>query len=208
MSMYRTLRLLALSLLYEFPPTRSWAYARLPRHRSGYQKHWTGELGKTQRATLKKRQDATLQRFFPTPRGLRRRIAVYNPGTVLDIGCGYGRFLEEMTQHFNVEGCDIAQDLLEQVRPDLQTKVFQLDIVRPPLGWVSSPSNRWDIAYAWAVFMYFIDDSESMRLAMKHADEITKKRVVVWDWKHVCNKMKAVYPSDKFEYHHIPLIMG
>lgn len=206
--MYRKLRLCALSILYEFPPTRSWAYKRLPRHRSGYQKHWINEQGKKQRDTLKERQSITLQRFFPTPEGLRRRIAAYNPNSVLDIGCGYGRFLEEMTKHFKAEGCDVAGDLLEKVRPDLRDKVFQTDIVHPPSGWVEEHRNHWDVSYAWAVFMYFIDDPESMTSAMRHADEITKKKIIIWDWKHVCDSMRQIYPSDKFEYHHIPIASG
>ena len=90
--MYRKFRLLALSILYEFPGTRLWAYKRLPRHRSGYIKHWIGEQGKKQRDTLKERQGVTLQRFFPTPSRLHRRIAVYDPKNVLDIGCWDGRF--------------------------------------------------------------------------------------------------------------------
>ena len=198
--------MLALSILYEFPPTRSWAYKRLPRHRSGYQKHWIGEYGEKQRNTLKERQSITLQRFFPTPEGLRRRIAAYDPKNVLDIGCGYGRFLEEMAKYFNVEGCDVAKDLLEKVRPDLREKVFQIDIVNPPPGWVKERRNNWDVSYAWAVFTYFVDDFENMRSAMRHVDEITKKKIIIWDWKHVCDNMKKIYPSDKFEYHHIPLI--
>lgn len=206
--MYRKLRLIALTILYQFPFTREWAYKRLPRHRSGYQKHWVGEQGKKQRDTLKERQDITLQRFFPTPEKLYRQIAAYAPQSVLDIGCGYGRFLEEMVKHFNVQGCDVASDLLEQVRPDLRDKVFQLDIVKPPTGWVEAHRNNWEVSYAWAVFMYFIDDAESMKMAMQNAEAITKEKIIIWDWKHVCDYMKSVYVSDKFEYHHIPVIMG
>jgi len=206
--MYRKFRLLALSILYTFALTRSWAYKRLPRHRSGYKKHWIDEQGKKQRDTLEERQSVTLQRFFPTPAGLRRRIAAYNPQNVLDIGCGYGRLLEEMAKHFNAEGCDVANDLLEKVRPDLREKVFQLDIVNPPPGWITEHRNNWDVSYAWAVFMYFIDDPESMASAMKHTDEITKKKIIIWDWKHVCDYMRSVYPSEKFEYHYIPVTSG
>lgn len=206
--MYRKLRLLTLSLLYRFPWTRAWAYVRLPRHRSGYQKHWVGASGKAQRDTLKERQSVTLQRFFPTPRGLRSRIAAYKPKNVLDIGCGYGRFLEEISKYFQTEGCDVAADLLEQVSPNLRDKVFRLDIVNPELGWVEAHKDRWDVSYAWAVYMYFIDDRDAMVSAMKNADAITKKKIIIWDWKHVCDYMRQSYPSDKFEYHYIPLIMG
>lgn len=206
--MYRKLRLIVLSILYEFPPTRLWAYERLPRHRSGYKKHWTNEGWKKQRDTLKERQNATLLRFFPTPKGLYKRIAPYNPRSVLDVGCGYGRFLEEMSKYFNVEGCDIANDLLEQVRPDLREKVFQMDIVNPPLGWTQKNKDNWDVSYVWAVFMYFIDDPQSTKLAMKNIEEITKKKVIVWDYKHVCDYMRNVYTSDKFEYHYMPVVMG
>ncbi len=165
-------------------------------------------MGRGQRDTLKERQSVTLQRFFPTPEGLHRQVAAYEPESVLDIGCGYGRFLEDMTKHFNIQGCDVADDLLQQVRPDLRDKVFQLDLVNPPAGWIEEHKDAWDVSYAWAVFMYFIDDKESMERAMRHADQITKKKVIVWDWKHVCDYMRQTYPSDKFEYHHIPLIMG
>lgn len=206
--MYRKSRLFLLSILYRFPLTKLWAYKRLPRHRSGYKRHWVGEQGKNQRETLRERQSVTLQRFFPTVYGLSRIVAYYNPKNVLDIGCGYGRFLEGMHGRFLIEGCDVAPDLLEKVRPDLQDKVFQLDITNPPPDWVKYHQEYWDVSYAWAVFMYFIDDQESMKAAMSNAAKITKKKVIVWDWKHVCDYMKLVYPSDKFEYHYIPLIMG
>ncbi len=206
--MYRKLRLIALSILYRIPATRAWAYARLPRHRSGYESHWLHEKGKGQRDTLEGRQSTSLQRFFPTPRALCRCLKRHEPRTVLDIGCGYGRFLEEVTKQFDAQGFDVAPDLIERVPDSLKDRVFVLDIVRPPEGWVDAHVAAWDVSYAWAVFMYFIDDTERMRAAMTNAERVTKDKVIVWDWKHVCDYMRRIHPSDRFEYHYLPVTMG
>ena len=202
--MYRKLRLSALGVLYEIPLMRRWAYKRLPRHRSGYKKHWVGEFGKQQRMTLRERQERSPQIKYPTVEELSRAVAQYAPERVLDIGCGYGRFLIPLSESFNVEGCDIAPDLLAEVPEGYH--VFELDLANPPPGWVTAHGSRWDVSYAWAVFMYFIDDREHMRAAMQVAETITAKKVLVWDWKHVCDYMRETYPSDMFEYHYIPLV--
>lgn len=204
--MYRKIRLFILSVLYEIPMTKRWAYVRLPRHRSGYKKHWIEEFGKQQRTTLQERQEQSAQMRYPTSDELIAHISKYAPQRVLDIGCGYGRFLVPVAAHFIVDGCDIAPDLLAKVPAPLS--VFVLDLVAPPEGWVAEYRDRWDVSYAWAVFMYFIDNREQMRAAMETASGITKKKILVWDWKHVCDYMRDTYPSEKFEYHYIPVVAG
>ncbi len=204
--MYKKARLFIVSILYKIPFTKQYAYRRLPRHHAGYKEYWVHQGGAHYRsATLKRDQDISAMRRYPSPEELRNRIAVYSPSNVLDVGCGYGKYLEILKPHFSVEGCDVSQELLRNVRSDLQSSVFCLDIVHPPAGWITEHRKHWDVVFSWCVMMYFIDQRAEMMHAMKHMEAIANKKVLVWEWKHVCDYMKSVYPSDKFEYHYIPV---
>jgi trans-aconitate methyltransferase len=133
----------------------------------------------------------------PTFDEMREAIVKYNPATVLDVGCGYGRELVALSPHFNIEGCDVSDDLLERVPPRL--KSFKLDIVEP-----GAFSRSFDVSFTRAVMMYF-PDPKTMKKAMQTLDRITTRKVIIWEWRHVCALMQEVYPSRKFEYHTMSL---
>jgi SAM-dependent methyltransferase len=205
--MYSKFRLLVLSVLYELPLTKKWAYARMPKHKSGYAEYWLNEQGSRYRSdTLHADQDKSDMRHFPSPGEFLRILRAHHPSSVLEVGCGYGRLLEHASTEFRAQGCDLSAYLLRQVRPDLQSSVFELDIINPPVGWVATHAGNWDIVYCWCVMMYFIDNPDQTKAAMIHLETLAKDKVIIWEWKHICEYMQSVYPSAKFEYHHIPLV--
>jgi SAM-dependent methyltransferase len=132
---------------------------------------------------------------IPSPKELIRTISNHHPESVLDVGCGYGRHLIQIVDHFNAEGCDLSNELLAKVPNGI--KVFKADVV------LDSLPRTWDVVYSWCVMMYFSDDE--MHSAMTHMDNAANKKVIIWDWRHVCDRMRELYPSDKFEYHVLPL---
>lgn len=204
--MYRKLRLRILSMLYAFPPTKEYAYRRLPRHRSGYKEYWANAKSEKYRAgTLQHDQAVSQLSNYPSPEELIRIMKAHAPSSILDVGCGYGRFLEILAPHFEVSGCDLSAELLAQVPAHLRAKTFQLDVVRPPAEWVTAHTNAWDVVMCWCVMMYFLENEEETKSAMRTMETLAKDTVIVWEWKHVCDYMQRVYPSDKFEYHVLPV---
>lgn len=204
---YRFFRLGILAALYRVPLFHEYVYKRLPRHRAGYSEYWVNKKSKNYRVeTLKEDQNASIMRYFPTPKELLRTIKAHVPATVFEVGCGYGRHLEALAPYFDVQGCDISVESLSKVRPDLKGKVFLLDIVNPIPGWIEAHREEFDVVFCWCVMMYFIDNRSQTVAVMKNMESLAKKKVIVWEWKHVCDYMRSVYASDKFEYHYIPII--
>jgi trans-aconitate methyltransferase len=115
--------------------------------------------------------------------------------------------LRDNKLEFILEGCDFADELLEDARKD-GLDVFKLDLVEPRQNWVAENREHWDVTYTRAVFMFLIDHPEDTRRAMETLDRITKTKVLIWEWKHVCDYMRSVYPSEKFEYHPTPIHAG
>ncbi|KND50592.1 MAG: hypothetical protein AB202_03865 [Parcubacteria bacterium C7867-007] len=200
------LRLRILSVLYKLPPFRAYAYKRLPRHRSGYKHYWVDDksytLGTKQRIAELPAVDK-----HPTIKELRAAVDKYKPETVLEAGCGYGRLVEQLTPYYKIDGADLAEEFVAQAKEN-GLSAFQLDLVSPDAVWLEAHAKHWDVAYCRAVFMFFIDHEEDTRNAMKTLERITKKKVLIWEWPHVCDYMKKTYPSDMFEYHPYPVTAG
>lgn len=187
---YRAFRLFVLNILSLIRVTRSWAERRLPRHERGYRYYWEQAGSAGYREDMYRRQkdmDAN-----PTFEEMRRTIAAHDPSTVLNVGCGYGRELEALAPFFSIEGCDIAEDLLAKAKGGVS--VFRFDIVE------DSTDKKWDILFCRAVMMYFTEP-EVLRKAMQHMEAMARKKVIVWEWPHICRFMQDTYPSEKFEYH-------
>jgi SAM-dependent methyltransferase len=199
---YHVVRRYILGLLYRVPLTKKYAYRRLPRHRSGYKHYYVHDKNYVATLQVKTERVKSIE-YYPSTEALRSRIDKNGGRKVLDAGCGYGRLLERMAPYYDAEGCDVSEELLNQTRSK-GLKAFQLDLVDPPKGWPEQHSGSWDVAYCRAVFMFFIDHREDTFRAMQTLDTVTKNRVLIWDWPHVCDYMRETYPSDKFEYHEIP----
>src|SRR5258707_15393363 len=61
----------------------------------------------------------------PTANEVRNALRAYQPRSVLEVGCGWGRLLEDLDGEFNVEGCDVSPDMLKLCSTNLKT--FHLD---------------------------------------------------------------------------------
>ncbi len=123
--MYQKIRLYFLRILFRISFTRAWAEKRLPKHAKGYSYYWKLDSSKNYREDMYRRQkdmDAN-----PTFEEMRLAIQAYSPKSVLNVGCGYGRETKALSPYFDIEGCDIAEDLIEKARGDLQ--IFKFDIV-------------------------------------------------------------------------------
>ncbi len=211
--MYRYLRLRILSVLYHFKPTRVWVYKRLPRHRSGYRHYWVDDkaniLGMRQRIAELPAVDnyPTIPELFDAINKFHvPRIGKVTPLSVLEVGCGYGRLMAGLEERYGIaefvlEGCDVSEELIQQAKAE-NLLVFQHDIVMTPL------KKKWDVVYTRAVFMFMIDHYEDTFTAMKHLDEAAIQKVIIYEWPHVCDYMRSVYPSSKFEYHSTPVWAG
>lgn len=168
----------------------------LPVYRKSYDQYWSGTVAEKYREGVYARQkkDGTKPLTEnPTVTEIRMAFDRYQPKSVLEVGCGWGRLLEELTPFYTIEGCDLSEEYLQRI-PD-GTRVFRCDIVR------EEPPGRWDIVFTRAVMQYFVNDDSTLRNAMEHMEKVANKKVIVWEWKHVCERMKEVYPSDTFEYY-------
>ncbi len=193
---YKSLRATLLSILYELPIAREWAYRRLPRHQQNYKHYWQDD--KKNIFEMEERQaQLPLSYLSPTRNEMLAFFHKYNAKTILDIGCGFGRSIEHLRIE-NIDGCDYSDDLLAEAKKRGHN-VFKLDLVEP-----HEVGKQWDVSYAMLVFSFFIDRPDEMRKAMQTADRLTKKKILICDWKHICDYMQSVYPSDKFEYYHLP----
>lgn len=201
-SPFARIRFAILSALYRIPLTKRFAEQRLPMHRKGYRAYWVSEEGAPYRQSTFQRQHKEGSSPLianPTYDEIRAVINAHQPNTVFEIGCGWGRILEALADSFEVSGCDVSKDLLKKVPSHINA--IQMDIVYPSEEWIESNKSSWDVVIAHALFMYFYNQPDDMRRAMKHAEYIARDKVIVWEWPHICEKMKEVYPSPKFEYH-------
>jgi SAM-dependent methyltransferase len=183
-------------------PLRSLIRSRLPVHGKGYAHYWENAAGAEYRKRTFDRQHAGGTKPLienPTYEEIQSALDRHQPKNVLEVGCGWGRILEELSATYDIEGCDLSEDLLAKARKDLKT--FKLDIVSPPSGWVESHQDHWDVVFCRAVMMYFYEQPEDMRRAMATAESIAKTKVIVWEWPHIIERMKKTNPSKKFEYH-------
>lgn len=196
---YADLRFKILTLLW-YTPLRPWVRKRLPKHTRGYEYYWVSEEGKQYRETCVGRQGKGGTKPLvddPTIEELREALDQYQAKTVLEAGCGWGRLLEEIAPYYEVSGCDISDDLLEQVPESIPT--FKLDLVDPlPL------EKKWDVVFCRAVLMFFIDNPEQMKKAVKTLESLAIKKVIVWDWPHVCEAARP-NASSLVEFRHTKL---
>ena len=196
-----SLRFAILNFLWHIPGFRAYAEKRLPRHARGYRHYWESAEGKQYRMHMMERQQHLDEN--PSLAEIRAALDAHSPAKVLEVGCGYGRTLAALAPFYTVEGCDIAEDLLALVPKEIPT--FRLDIVHPEAVWLEAHRGAWDVIFFRAVTMYFKENPEEMKRAMQTVEALAKKKVLVWEWMHVCDAMQKVYPSEKFEYHPLPV---
>lgn len=196
---YRWLRFKVLTLLW-YTPLRLWSLKRLPKHTRGYEYYWVSEEGKKYRETCVARQGKKGSKPLvddPTFEEIRAALDTYTPESVLEAGCGWGRILEELAPFYSIEGCDISDDLLAQVPASIPT--FKYDLVHP------TPLERtWDLVFCRAVLMFFVTNPDHMKKAVETMEAMASKKVIVWDWPHVCEAARP-FATDKTEFRYTKL---
>jgi SAM-dependent methyltransferase len=99
-----------------------------------YQKRWIGKEGAAFRQDLYDRQrkrgsDPLVDN--PTIDEIKSCIRKHAPKRVLEVGCGWGRLLEDLVSDFDAYGCDISSDLLARTDQQLSSKLLTIDIDVP-----------------------------------------------------------------------------
>jgi len=169
-----------------------------------YLRDWVNEEGKEYRINVYQRQGKGGQKPLisnPTFQEVKQALRPHSPNSVLEVGCGWGRLLDELKDEFNVEGCDISDDMLGLCPPGL--KVFKLDIVKVDENFLQKNMNHWDVILTRGVMLYFMNSPQQMAKALENLSRLANKKVLFWEWLEVCEHMKKVFSHSKFEFHPI-----
>lgn len=134
----------------------------------------------------------------PTFTEIRKELNKYKPNKVLEIGCGWGRIMNELQKDYDIEGCDVSNEYLKLCDPKL--KVFYHDIAVKNNKFNRKNKGRWDVLFTRGVMLYFMEVPTQMKTALKNLEKLANKKVIFWEWPEVCEKMKATYDSPKFDY--------
>ena len=136
----------------------------------------------------------------PTAEELVAALSEHRPASVLEVGCGWGRLLDDLRGRFDVEGCDVSPEMLEKCDPAL--KVFRLDIAVDNYNFLADNAERWDVLFTRGVMRY-LTHPVPMAFAMNNMLMLAAKKVLIWEWPDVCEQMRRFSDSPKFEYHPI-----
>jgi hypothetical protein len=136
----------------------------------------------------------------PTVDELRSALNVHQPKSVLEVGCGWGRLLEELSRDFDIQGCDVSMDMLKLCSPQLN--VFHIDLAVENQPFLRENAARWDVLFTRGVMLYLREDIQ-MAYAMNNMLMLASKKILIWEWPEVCERMKTFSNSSQFEYHPI-----
>ena len=161
-----------------------------------YQKAWVSDDGKQYRTDFYERQGMDQFDDNPTFIKLIKQLERFEPSSILEIGCGFGRLLGPVTRHFSeivVVGGDVSLEMLALCQEELNTVYLDICLFKP--------MAQFDVAYCRGVAMYF--SNEQMTCAMANICQSVKTKMLVYEWPEVCERMKAIDSSPLFEYHSI-----
>lgn len=156
-----------------------------------YKKQWIDSDGREYRMDFYNRSGKVVDN--PTSDQLIEVLEAYQPSSILEVGCGYGRLLKPVTDHFgmSVAGCDVSSDMLKLCPVELTT--FEHDLCLP-----TKFTDRWDVGYCRGVFMYFT--AEQIRTAMEEVAMLVRRHFIVFEWQEVCDLMQGIDSSVFFEF--------
>lgn len=83
---------------------------------------------------------------------LREIMKHKQAGALLEIGCSKGRFLRMALEHFDAEGIDVSQYVVDAIRASLGCKVKALNVETAAL-----PPERYDVIAAFNVLEHLKD---------------------------------------------------
>ena len=169
-----------------------------------YVRDWVDSRGRDYRLGVFERQRKGGHKPLvsnPTVAEIRQVLAACSPGmkgSILEVGCGWGRLLEELHSDFDISGCDVSDDMLGLADPRLKT--FKLDIATENIPFMRANEQRWDVLFTRGVMLYFMEVPVQMAYAMNNMLMLAAKRIIIWEWPEVCAKMRQFSSSPKFEY--------
>lgn len=119
-------------------------------------------------------------------------------GKLLDIGCGFGFFLNAMKQHqWNVAGIEISKDGGQYAKD-----YYHIEIYSKPLEALSLPDNHFDVV----TLFYVIEHIADPLTVLKEVNRILKPGgLILIRWPHTTPIVKLIGPFSKYlDLYHTP----
>lgn len=174
-----------------------------------YEQKWCSPEGETYRKGVfnrQRREGLSPLVDNPTIDEVRETLQQSRAKTVLDIGCGWGRWLEQLNEEeFIVTGCDVSSDMLALVPKHL--RAFQLDLTQaidPKVGaWTGTvryPTYPpfWDVGLLRGVLHYLLSNPEKWRRVVENLHQLVRYKIFVWELPEVCEEL-AKWNSPLFD---------
>src|SRR6266850_3014876 len=166
-----------------------------------YVRDWVDSRGRDYRLGVFERQrKGGLKPLVSNPAvaEIRQALTACNPGSILEVGCGWGRLLDELHCDFDITGCDVSDDMLGLADPRLKT--FKLDIATENIPFMRAKEQRWDVLFTRGVMLYFMEVPVQFAFPINNMLMLAARRIIIWEWPEVCEKMRQFSSSPKFEY--------
>lgn len=122
--------------------------------------------------------------------------------TILDIGCGSGRLLEQFENHFDIKnldytGVDLSEGMIEEAKKNYREKDFavldMLELTSPLAPLLGGEGNKFDFIFFIASF-HHLDSLEKREEVLKQAKKLLKKWGIIfmtnWSLKSKVHKEK------------------
>lgn len=168
-----------------------------------YIRDWVSPEGREYRMEVYNRQrEGGTKPLVDNPRveDLRAAIAMYDPRTVLEVGCGWGRLVRALLEDFSITfaifGCDISRDMIGHCQG---LPVLWHDICAD----LPEFHAQYDVVFCRGLMLYLTPDQQAV--AMRNMSALARKKVLVWEWTDVCEQMQSHTKDPKFEFHAIPV---
>lgn len=121
--------------------------------------------------------------------------------SVLDVGCGWGRWLEQLYPEFNIWGCDVSADMLAQVPAHLKDRVFELDIAAESFD--HTTCSAYQVGICRGVLHYMLENDELFRRTVLNLRKLIRGSILVWELPEVCAKLAQLDLDQRFCLHPI-----
>lgn len=160
---------------------------------------WCSSGGKDYRTEAFERQKRDGRKPLvdnPTIEEVRTALRELQPAKVLDIGCGWGRWMEQLHPEFDIWGCDVSPDMLKQVPEPLQKRVFELDLATDQIE--AFHLGTYDVGICRGVLHYLYEHETLFEQAVSNMCKMVHRKIVVWEFPEVCLKVATLDPDGRF----------
>lgn len=166
-----------------------------------YRELWCEPEGRDYRsATYQRQNSAGTLPLVDNPHidSVIKALKFYQPDDVLEIGCGWGRWLEQLNRHFHITGCDASLDMLRVVPDAYKDCALHLDITAPLPQTGLFAIKTWDVAITRGVLHYLLDDLSLLNAAVRNMHTLVRSKVILWELPEVCEVVEK-YNSSLFD---------